>query len=184
MDEQLEHMLKYLRLGGLLANWDRYLSLAQRGNYSHARLLTHIIEQEYQMKKENARKMRITRAQIPEKFVIETFPFDRQPKLNKKRIVNLYDAFDYMEKCCNVIWIGPTGVGKTGLATAFLTHAVNRGYNGRFIAFAELVEQLYQSVADHTEAKVIKSFSTADCLFIDELCKALHNSSYAKLNIM
>jgi DNA replication protein DnaC len=111
----------------------------------------------------------MSRAKIPEKFVIETFPFDRQPKLNKKRIVNMYDAFDYMEKCHNVIWIGPTGVGKTGLATAFLTHAINRGYNGRFIAFAELVEQLYQSVADHTEAKVIKSFSTTECLLIDEL---------------
>lgn len=169
MNEQLEHMLKYLRLGGLLANWDRYLSLAQKGNYSHTRLLTHVIEQEYQIKKENARKMRMSRAKIPEKFVIETFPFDRQPKLNKKRIVNMYDAFDYMEKCRNVIWIGPTGVGKTGLATAFLTHAINRGYNGRFIAFAELVEQLYQSVADHTEAKVIKSFSTTECLLIDEL---------------
>jgi DNA replication protein DnaC len=152
-----------------LANWDRYLSLAQKGNYSHTRLLTHVIEQEYQIKKENARKMRMSRAKIPEKFVIETFPFDRQPKLNKKRIVNMYDAFDYMEKCRNVIWIGPTGVGKTGLATAFLTHAINRGYNGRFIAFAELVEQLYQSVADHTEAKVIKSFSTTECLLIDEL---------------
>jgi DNA replication protein DnaC len=169
MNEQLEHMLKYLRLGGLLANWDRYLSLAQKGNYSHTRLLTHVIEQEYQIKKENARKMRMARAKIPKKFVIETFPFDRQPKLNKKRIVNMYDAFDYMEKCHNVIWIGPTGVGKTGLATAFLTHAINRGYNGRFIAFAELVEQLYQSVADHTEAKVIKSFSTTECLLIDEL---------------
>jgi hypothetical protein len=39
MDEKLEQMLKYIRLSGLLANWDRYLSIAQKGNYSHARLL-------------------------------------------------------------------------------------------------------------------------------------------------
>ena len=86
MDEQLEQMLKYIRLGGLLANWDRYLSLAQKSNYSHARLLKHVVEQEYQIKKENARKMRLARARIPEKFVIETFPFARQPKLNKKAV--------------------------------------------------------------------------------------------------
>jgi DNA replication protein DnaC len=169
MDEELTQMLKYIRLSGLLANWDRYLSLAQKGNYSHARLLTYIVEQEYRTKKENARKMRMARARIPEKFVIETFPFTRQPKLNKKRIVNLYDAFDYMEKRRNLIWIGPTGTGKTGLATAFLTHAIDRGYNGKFVPFAELVEQLYRSVADHTEARVIKSFAAADCLLIDEL---------------
>ena len=169
MDEKLTQMLRYIRLGGLLANWDRYLSIAQKGNYSHARLLEHVVEQEYQLKKENARKMRLARARIPEKFVIETFPFDRQPKLNKKKIVNMYDRFDYMEKCRNLIFMGPTGTGKTGLATAFLTHAIDCGYNGRFVPFAELVEQLYQSVADHTEARVIRSFAATDCLVIDEL---------------
>jgi len=169
MNEELTQMLKYIRLGGLLANWDRYLSAAQKGNYSHVRLLKYVVEKEYQIKKENSRKMRMNRAKIPEKFVIETFPFSRQPKLNKKKIVNMYDGFDYMEKCRNVIWIGPTGTGKTGLATAFLTHAIDQGYKGRFIAFAELVEQLYQAIADHTEAKVIKSFAAADCLLIDEL---------------
>ncbi len=169
MDEQLKQMLKYIRLSGLLANWGQYLSAAQKGNYSHARLLNYVVEQEYQIKKENSRKMRLARAKIPEKFVIETFPFSRQPKLNKKKIVNLYDGFDYMSKCHNIVWIGSTGTGKTGLATAFLTHAIDQGYNGRFIAFAELVEQLYQAVADHTEAKVIKAFVGSDCLLIDEL---------------
>jgi len=169
MDEKLIKMLKYIRLSGLLANWDRYLSIAQKGNYSHARLLKYIVEQEYQIKKENARKMRLARARIPEKYVIETFPFTRQPKLNKKKIINMYEQFDYMQKCRNLIFMGPTGIGKTGLATAFLTHAIDCGHNGRFIAFAELVEQLYQSVADHTEAKIIKAFATTDCLLIDEL---------------
>jgi len=169
MDEKLEQMLKYIRFSGLLTNWDRYLSIAQKGNYSHARLLTYIIEQEYQIKKENARKMRLARARIPEKFVVETFPFASQPNLNKKKIMNMYDRFDYMEKCRNLIFMGPTGTGKTGLATAFLTHAIDCGYNGRYVAFAELVELLYQSVADHTEARVIKNFTAIDCLLIDEL---------------
>jgi DNA replication protein DnaC len=169
MDEKLTQMLKYIRLGGLLANWDRYLSTAQKGNYSHARLLEHVVEQECQLKKENARKMRLTRARIPEKYAIETFPFNRQPKLNKKIIMNMYDRFDYMEKCRNLIFMGPTGTGKTGLATAFLTHAIDCGYHGRYVAFAELVELLYQSVADHTEARVIKTFAATDCLLIDEL---------------
>ncbi len=169
MDEKLTQMLKYLRLSGLLTNWDRYLEIAQKGNYSHARMLEYVIEQEYKIKKENARKMRLARARIPEKFVIETFPFNRQPKLNKKKIINMYDRFDYMEKSQNLIFMGPTGTGKTGLATAFVTHAIDCGYNGRFVGFAELVEQLYQSVADHTEARVIKTFAATDCLVIDEL---------------
>jgi hypothetical protein len=30
MDEELTKMLKYIRLSGLLANWDPYLSAAQK----------------------------------------------------------------------------------------------------------------------------------------------------------
>ena len=169
MDEKIIEMLKYIRLWGLLANWDRYNELARKENFSHVRLLKYIITEEYKIKKENSRKMRLSRAKIPEKFVMETFPFDRQQNLNKKKILNIYDSFDYMTKNQNVVWIGATGTGKTGLATAFLMQAINEGCSGRFILFPELIEMLYQSVADHSEANVIKKFASYDCLLIDEL---------------
>jgi DNA replication protein DnaC len=175
MDEQLKKKVKYIRLNGLVDNWEHYLDVARRGNYSHCRLLRYIIEEEYKIKQENSRKMRLSRAKIPEKYVIETFPFTRQPKLNKKRLLNLYDSFDFMGTGTgtgngrNIIWIGPTGVGKTGLATAFLMEAIDRGYNGRFILFPELIEILYQSIGNHSESKVIKTFASYDFLLIDEL---------------
>jgi DNA replication protein DnaC len=169
MDEEFEQMLKYLGFRGLHANWDQYMDIAKKGSFSPVRLLTYIIEQEYKIKQENARKRRISHAKIPEPFAIETFPFNRQPQLNKKKVLSIYDSFDYISKQQNVIWIGPTGTGKTGLATSFLTHAIDKGYKGRFIMFPELVETLYQSIADHTETKVVKTFASYDCLLIDEL---------------
>jgi DNA replication protein DnaC len=169
MNEELLKMLKYLRLSGLLANWDGYMELAQKENYSHQRLLEHVVFEEYQIKKENARKMRINKAKIPEKLVMETFPFNRQPKLDRKKILTMYDHFDYMTKCRNIIFIGPTGTGKTGLATAFLIHAIHRGHKGFFITFPDLVERLYQSVADHSDSKLIRKIASYDCLLIDEL---------------
>ena len=108
MDEKLQEKLRYLRLIGLISNWDNYMKLIQKKNLSHIAFLKHIIDEEYQMKKENARKMRMARAKIPEQFSIETFPFRKQPKLNKKRILALYDSFDYVSKQQNVIWIVPT----------------------------------------------------------------------------
>ena len=99
-------------LGGLL-------KLAADKNFSHARLLTHVLEEECQLKRENARQLRLKRARIPEPLVIETYPFERQPKLNKKRIMALYDSLGYMHNHQNLIWLGITGCGKTGLATSF-----------------------------------------------------------------
>jgi len=169
MNEELVKKLKCIRLGGLLANRDQWLSVARKGNYSPVRLLEYVIDQECRIKMENSRKGRLTRAKIAEHWVMETFPFDRQPKLDRKKTMGLYDAFDYMTKSRNLIFIGPTGAGKTGLATAFLIHAVDKGYKERFIAFPEIVELLYRSVADHTEAAILKKFADYDVLLIDEL---------------
>jgi DNA replication protein DnaC len=169
MDETLTEALKYLRLPGLLAHWDEYLRLAQKGRYSHLRLLQHVIEEEHKLKRENARRLRIQRAQLPEHLVLETFPFQKQPKLNRARIVSLYDSFDYMQKRQNIIWVGPTGTGKTGLASGFLLQALERGYKGRYVLFSELVGELFRAAADHSEPKVLNRYLSYDCLLIDEL---------------
>lgn len=169
MDENLINTLKYLRLGRLLTHWDEYLEMARKKNFSSVRLLKHVLEEESRTKRENARELRLKKARIPELLVMETFPFGRQPKLNKKKVLSLYDAFSYMEKSQNIVWVGRTGGGKTGLATSFLVDAINRGYTGRYVLFPELVGELYAAVADHTEDKVIKRYVSYDCLLIDEV---------------
>jgi DNA replication protein DnaC len=169
MDKELEAILKYLRLGGLLARWDEYLAQARRGRFSHERLLKHVLKAEYDRKHEQARLLRRRRAHIPEILEIETFPFTRQPKLDRKRVMSLYDSFSYMTKQQNIAWLGPTGCGKTGLATGFLLQALDRGYRGYFITFPELVAELYTSLADHSEAQVLRKYASYECLLIDEI---------------
>lgn len=169
MTDPLQHILKYLRLWSLLANWDDLLQRARRGKYSHERLLTLVLEEEYRSKHDNARTLRRKRAHIPELLEIETYPFANQPNLDRKRTMSLYDSLDYMTKQQNIIWMGPTGCGKTGLATSFLLRALDAGYRGHFIGFAQLVTELYASIADHSEAKVIRKYASYDCLLIDEV---------------
>ena len=169
MDEELQKILTSLRLWGLLAQWDELLAEAQRGRFSHERLLKHVLRAEARTKNEKARLLRRKRAHIPELLEIETFPFARQPKLDRQRIMSLYDRFDYMTKQQNIAWLGLTGCGKTGLATGFLLQALDRGYRGYFITFPELLAELYASLADHSEAKVLRKYAAYDCLLIDEI---------------
>lgn len=169
MNKELVEIVKYLHLGGLLAHWDDYLKLAAEKGFSHARLLTYVLEEEAKRKRENARQLRLKAAHIPELLVIETFPFERQPKLNKKKIMLLYDSLDFLRQHQNLVWMGVTGCGKTGLATSFLIHAINQGYRGRYVLFADLIGELYAAVADHSETKVLKKYLAFDCLLIDEM---------------
>jgi DNA replication protein DnaC len=169
MNEELQKILKSLRLGGLRAQWDELLAQARQGRFSHERLLQHVLQSEYRLKSDKARILRRKRAHIPELLELETFPFARQPKLDRQRIMSLYDSFDYMTKQRNIVWLGPTGCGKTGLATGFLLQALDRGYRGSFIPFSELVAELYRSLADHSERKVLRKYASYDVLLIDEV---------------
>jgi DNA replication protein DnaC len=169
MDDELKRKLKDLRLGGLLAHWDEYLSLAAEQRFSHARLLTHVLEQEWRIKRENARQRRLQQAGIPEPLAIETYPFHKQPQLNKKKVMALYDSLSFITNKENIIWLGRTGRGKTGLATSFLIQAINQGYTGKYILFAELISEFYRSAADHSQAKVLKKYLAYDLVLIDEI---------------
>jgi len=81
----------------------------------------------------------------------------------------LYDSLDYMQNHQNIIWLGVTGCGKTGLATSFLMHAIEQGYSGRYVLFADLIAELYSSVADHSESRVLKKYLSFEILAIDEI---------------
>jgi DNA replication protein DnaC len=169
MNDDLQNKLRALRLPRLAAHWDEDLKEAARQRMSQAALLTHIVEAEYRLKCDRARQQRLQRARLPEPWTLETFPFDRQPKLNRKAIQALYDTMDFLPKAQNLIWLGGTGCGKTGLATSFLVHAIHHGATGRYVLFADLIAQLYQSVADHTQAQVLKKYLRWDVLLIDEI---------------
>jgi DNA replication protein DnaC len=169
MNKDTEKILKRLRLWGLLERWDEVIADARKKRFSPERLLQHVLESEYRTKSENARILRRKRARIPDPLEIETYPFQRQPKLDRKKIMSLYDGLDYMDKKQNIILLGPTGCGKTGLATSFLLHAIDQGYRGYFTSFANLVAELYASLADRSESKVIRKYVAYDCLVIDEV---------------
>jgi len=81
----------------------------------------------------------------------------------------LYDSLTFMTQSQNIIWLGGTGIGKTGLAISFLIHAINQGYSGRYVLFAELLAEFYRACADHSEAKLLSKYLSYDCLLIDEI---------------
>jgi DNA replication protein DnaC len=168
VDNTLREKAEYIGLRYLKENWNTIIKNAEKKLPSYQTFLTTILTAEYQHKHERRRISRLHRAKIPEMLTMDTFPFTRQPKLQKRKVLQVYDSLQYIKESKVLLLAGPTGCGKSGLATSFLVHAINNGYNGLFIDFNELIAKLYQSCADNSQARLIKRLATIDCLLIDE----------------
>lgn len=169
MDDDLKQKLKYLRLSFLEENWGNLVAEGDQRQLSGTLFLKLVIDALYESKLTRHKSARLSSAKIPDPWLMATYPFVKQPKLNKRKIITIHDSLDYMTKKQNIILVGPTGTGKTGLGTAFLIHAIAEGSRGYFITFPKLLADLYRSIAAHQEEKVLRSFAAYDCLLIDEV---------------
>lgn len=169
MDDDLKKQLDFLKIHALMERWPAYIAKAEKEKMGHEKFLRYVISESYAARIAYAKKMRIIRASIPEVLIMATYPFEKQPNLARQKVLNIHDSLDYMKKPQNIVLVGPTGCGKTGLGTSYLVNAVEHGYTGYFISFPELISKLLKSVATHQEDKVLKSLAAYDGLHIDEL---------------
>ena len=123
---------------------------------------------QWQTRQENALEWRIERADLPERWSLDTFPFAHQPGVNRKQIRS-FAELDFIAKKENIFFIGPTAVGKSGLATGILLKAIENGYRCQFVKAQDLFDEMYASLADRSTRQLVKRLARLDVLLIDEL---------------
>ena len=167
MTEELEQLLKNLNLRRMLEIGDDQLRAAEKGDISYSEFLTRLARAQWQAKQEGALEWRIARANLPERWTLETFPFAQQPGVNRKQIRGLAEL-EFIGKAENIVLIGKTAVGKTGIASSLLMKALENGYRGQFFQAQDLFDEMYASLADRSTRGLLKRLSRLDVLLIDE----------------
>lgn len=168
MTEDLEQLLKNLRLPKMLDIADDTLRIADHESLTHQEFLTRLLRAEWHDRQRRLLEGRIQRAKLPERWTLETFPYKEQPGVDRRKIRTLAEL-DFISKAENIVFVGPTGVGKTGLASGILLKALENGYRGRFVRAQDLFDDMYASVADRSSAKLIRQLARLDVLLIDEM---------------
>lgn len=168
IDDELDQLLRNLHFKRLRQILVEELTWATDTHPSYQAFLTRLLRQEYFDRQERSLEARIKRAQLPERWSLETFPFDRQPGVSRASIAQLAELQFVME-ARNVVFMGPTGVGKTGLASALLLKAMYNGYRCLFVKAQELFDEMYASLADRSSRKLLDRLVNIDVLLIDEM---------------
>ena len=167
MTEELEQLLKNLKLKRMAAIYDEQLRAADKEQVSYSEFLTRLMRAQYHARQEGALEWRIRRANLPESWTLETFPFARQPGVNRKQIRG-FAELEFIAKAENIVFVGKTAVGKTGLACGLLLKALENGYRCEFIQAQDLFDEMYASLADRSTRRLLKRLARLDVLAIDE----------------
>ncbi|PYR40170.1 MAG: ATP-binding protein, partial [Acidobacteria bacterium] len=161
MTEQIEQLLRNLHLKQIAAIIDDELAHAEKHQLSYGACLARLLRAQYHHRQETALAWRIKQARLPEAWTIESFPFKRQPGVNPKQIRALADL-EFVAKAENLVFIGQTGVGKTGLASGLLLKAIQNGYRGRFVRAQDLFDEMYASLADRSTRRLLNTLIRID----------------------
>ncbi len=167
MTEELEQLLDNLKLRRIRDIYDEQVRAAEKEEVSYSEFLARLLRTQWHHRQETALEWRIRRATLPERWSLETFPFARQPGVNRKQI-RAFAELDFVAKAENIVFVGPTGVGKTGLASGILLKALENGYRCQFVRAQDLFDEMYASLADRSSRQLLKRLSRLDVLQIDE----------------
>src|SRR5580658_7150998 len=167
MTEELEQLLKNLKLRRMLSVYDEQLRVAEQTQVSCSEFVAGLLRSQWHDRQESALEWRIRRADLPERLSLETFPCARQPSVNRKQI-HAFAELDFVAKHENLVFVGEAGVGKTGLATGLLLKALQNGYRCQFICAQDLFDEMYASLADRSTRQLLNRLARLDVLLIDE----------------
>lgn len=164
----LEDALRALGLDHAATNLEAAQQKAIARNASPVSLLDHLIREELRAQIEKRAKTALKRAAIFPLTTIDTYDFS-YPKQIDRALVNKAATLDFIREKANVVFVGPSGVGKTHLANALGQLACLRGFRVRFVLAADLVNELVASQARNTLARRLTAWAAPDLLLIDEL---------------
>lgn len=168
MNEELQQLLKNLHLKKTLEILEDQLARADKEGLPIQKLLVRLLRAEWEARQQSALAWRIKNARMPEQWTLESFPFKNQTGVSQRQI-RTFAELDFVPKAENIVFIGPTGVGKTGLASSLLLKALQNGYRGLFVKAQDLFDEMYASLADRSSRKLVNHLGRVDVLVIDEM---------------
>jgi DNA replication protein DnaC len=168
LSEEIRQLIDNLHLRRMGECFEQEMQRADQDGISFPELFARLLRAQYHYRQESALAWRIRHAALPEQWTLESFPYKLQPGVSQRQIRG-FAELDFVGRAENIVFIGPTGVGKTGLAAGLLLKALQNGYRGLFVQAQNLFDEMYASLADRSSRRLLRRLSRVDLLVIDEM---------------
>lgn len=179
-EDRIEENFKLLKLDGMLASYKRLTKDFLKNNLTPHDLIEKLQLAEATWDESNRVDRWIQQAHFEINKTLQDFDFSYPTKINKTLVSELASG-RYIENTTNVAFLGPTGVGKTHLASALGHEAIYAGFDVRFLSLRSLNELIDKVSDDPLKLRrLMNSLIRPKVLILDEVALFEPNEILAK----
>jgi DNA replication protein DnaC len=126
-----------------------------------------LVDQECLRRRENRIQRNIHAAAFPMQAAFEDLDFSPARGLERRAILELGQC-NWISSCQNILVLGPTGSGKSFIASAFGQVAARHGFTVRYARTSRLLHSLTQARADGSFTAFLRSLAKTSLLILDD----------------
>ena len=165
---QLTANLELLKLTQMKLHLDEIRDFVTTNGLSFTEGLLKLSSYEVDFKEQNASRSMIKAAAFPFVKELKDYDFEFQPSVNEQEMRELA-SLGFLEKNENIVFLGPSGVGKTHLALALAVRGLNLGYAVAFETLSDLMSVLKTAEISGASKRRLKYLQKAALVVVDEV---------------
>jgi len=166
--EQIKDDLGYLQLDRAAEVFAVLAEQARSDEMSHIEFLARLVGEQADDTRNRRLSARLRFARFPFRKTIDEFDFEFQPTVDRKLVDDLA-TLRFMTTGRPILFLGQPGCGKTHLAVAIATLAVEAGYRGYFTNAEEMVANIAQASREGNLTSKLKTYTAPSVLVIDDV---------------
>ncbi len=181
IQERLNDLTDTLKLPGMALHAHDLAQRAAKEEWDYLTFFEKLMTIEVDDRHARKQKMFTRMAGFPSIKTLDDFDFEFAAGVPKAQVQQLA-SLSFVERAENIVLLGPSGVGKTHIATALGYKAVQSGLKTRFISASDLILQLSTAQRQGKYKSVMqRSVLAPKLLIIDEIGYLPFDISESKL---
>jgi DNA replication protein DnaC len=159
--------LQALRLMAMAEAFDQQRSSSQYAELSFDDRLGLLVDTEWTARERRRLSQRLRHAKLRYPASLEDVDFSTPRGLHREAVLSLGTGA-WIRDHHNLLITGPTGIGKSWLASAFVQSACRHGFSATYVRAPRLLHELAVSRGDGSYARLLTKLAKLDLLAIDD----------------
>jgi DNA replication protein DnaC len=164
---QVRMLMNDMKLGGMALTVERASADATTGSWTYFEFIDVLLQAEKEFRDARKKENRIRSSKIKRAASFEDFDLSAKRSITKTQLKEI-QSLQWLQDSRPLLFIGPTGVGKTYLAEATGLHACGQGSLVLFISVTSFLEQLLLARSTNTHLKFKERLTKPDLLILDD----------------